>query len=94
MTRYCALNSPSLGSAQIQQIRRFPAVPSAGTGDTNHLESPGGHPPNECLGDGGLHATELVSLFYVLPTFDATVDAAGDLPGPGAALMAGDGLLE
>jgi len=53
-----------------------------------------GAPPNECLGDGGLHATELVSVFCVPPTFDQTVDAAGDLPGPGAALMAGDAQLD
>ena len=47
-----------------------------------------------CIGDGAAHTTELVSLFCVPPTFDATVDAAGDLPGPGSALLAGDGLLQ
>jgi hypothetical protein len=54
----------------------------------------GAAPTGECLGDGGLHGTELVSLFCVPPTFDATVDAAGDLPGPGGALMAGDAQLD
>jgi hypothetical protein len=46
-----------------------------------------------CLGDGAQHETELVGIFCVPPTFDPTVDAAGDLPGPGAALLAGDAQL-
>jgi hypothetical protein len=53
-----------------------------------------GAPPGTCLGDGNPEATELVSLFCIPPTFDATVDAAGDLPGPGAALLSGEAQLQ
>jgi len=40
-----------------------------------------------CLGDGTPHSATLVSIFAVPPTFDSTVDAAGDLPGPGAIVL-------
>jgi hypothetical protein len=46
-----------------------------------------------CLGDGQTHSADLVSVFPIPPTFDATVDAAGDLPGPGAAMLSGDAQL-
>jgi hypothetical protein len=38
---------------------------------------------------GGPSANTLVSIFTIRPTFDATVDAAGDLPGPGAVALPG-----
>jgi hypothetical protein len=38
---------------------------------------------------GGPAAATLVSIFSVPPTFNATVDAAGDLPGPGAVAIPG-----
>jgi hypothetical protein len=38
---------------------------------------------------GGPAAAKLVSVFSIRPTFDATVDAAGDLPGPGAVALPG-----
>jgi hypothetical protein len=38
---------------------------------------------------GGPAGTKLVSVFSIPPTFDATVDAAGDLPGPGAVALPG-----
>ena len=44
--------------------------------------------------DGARHAATLVSIFCIPPTFDPTVDAAGDLPGPGAALLYGDAQLQ
>jgi hypothetical protein len=47
-----------------------------------------------CLGDGLTHTADLVSVFDIPPTFDATVDAAGDLPGPGAAMIRGEAQLE
>jgi len=47
-----------------------------------------------CLGDLEPHAGTLVSIFCVPPTFDATVDAAGDLPGPGAVLLYGEAQLQ
>jgi hypothetical protein len=44
----------------------------------------------QCLGDGAAHLSEQVGIFCIPPTFDATVDAAGDLPGPGVTLLVGD----
>ena len=38
---------------------------------------------------GGPAPATLVSIFSIPPTFNATVDAAGDLPGPGAVAMPG-----
>src|SRR5207249_10137267 len=35
----------------------------------------------------------LVSIFCIQPTFNATVDAAGDLPGPGAVSLPGTAQL-
>jgi hypothetical protein len=36
----------------------------------------------------------MVSAFCIPPTFDPTVDSAGDLPGPGAAMLQGDAQLQ
>jgi hypothetical protein len=44
--------------------------------------------PAECLADGLGKAAGAVGGFCIPPTFDATVDAAGDLPGPGAVSLA------
>jgi hypothetical protein len=41
----------------------------------------------------GSAAATLVSVFSIRPTFDATVDAAGDLPGPGAVALPGTASL-
>jgi hypothetical protein len=38
---------------------------------------------------GGPAAATLVSVFTIPPTFDATIDGAGDLPGPGAVAIPG-----
>jgi hypothetical protein len=35
-----------------------------------------------------------VSILYMPPTFDPTIDAATDLPGPGAAMMQGEVTLQ
>jgi hypothetical protein len=42
---------------------------------------------------GGPAAATLVSIFSIAPTFDATVDAAGDLPAPGAVALPGTASL-
>jgi hypothetical protein len=47
-----------------------------------------------CLGDGLTHTAKLVSAFCIPPTFDATVDSAGDIPGPGAAMLQGEAQLQ
>jgi hypothetical protein len=41
----------------------------------------------------GPSAGTLVSIFSIRPTFDPTVDAAGDLPGPGAVALPGTAQL-
>jgi hypothetical protein len=43
--------------------------------------------------DGGGHASTLASIFCIQPTFNPTVDAAGDLPGPGAVTLEGTAQL-
>jgi hypothetical protein len=43
--------------------------------------------------DGASHASTLASIFCIQPTFNATVDAAGDLPGPGAVTLQGKAQL-
>jgi len=43
--------------------------------------------------DGAGHASTLVSIFCIRPTFNATVDAAGDLPGSGAVSLPGTAQL-
>jgi hypothetical protein len=43
--------------------------------------------------DGLGHASTLVSIFCIQPTFNATVDGAGDLPGPGAVSLPGTAQL-
>jgi hypothetical protein len=52
-----------------------------------------GAPDGLCLGDGELHDGTLVSVFDIPPTFDAVVDNAVDLPGPGAAMLQGEAQL-
>ena len=49
--------------------------------------------PAGTLSDGAGHASTLVSIFCIQPTFNATVDAAGDLPGPGAVSLPGTAQL-
>ena len=41
----------------------------------------------------GSAAATLVSVFTIRPTFDPTVDSAGDLPGPGAVALPGNATL-
>jgi hypothetical protein len=40
--------------------------------------------PAECLADGQAKTARAVGGFCIPPTFEGTIDAAGDLPGPGA----------
>ncbi len=49
--------------------------------------------PSGDLTDGAGHASVLVSTFCIGPTFNKTVDNAGDLPGPGAVSLAGTAQL-
>jgi hypothetical protein len=48
-----------------------------------------GSPAGACLADGTPHASTLVSLFCIPPTFEPTVDTTGNLPGPGAVSLPG-----
>jgi hypothetical protein len=45
------------------------------------------------LGDGAAHASKMVSVFCIPPTFDATVDNSADVPGPGASALEGTAQL-
>jgi len=45
--------------------------------------------PAGSLIDRAPHASTLVSVFCIPPTFNAAVDAAADLPGPGAVSLVG-----
>jgi hypothetical protein len=49
--------------------------------------------PAECLADGQKKTATAVGGFCIPPTFDATIDAAGDLPGPGAVTLEVDAQL-
>jgi hypothetical protein len=49
--------------------------------------------PAECLADGLAKTATAVGGFCIPPTFDATIDAAGDLPGPGAVTLEVDAQL-
>jgi len=44
--------------------------------------------------DGMPHASTLASIFCIQPTFNPTVDAAGDLPGPGAVTLSGNAQIQ
>jgi hypothetical protein len=43
-----------------------------------------GSPAGVCIDDGAVNPATLVSVFCIPPAFNSTVDAAYDLPGPGA----------
>jgi len=42
-----------------------------------------------CLTDGAAHPETLISVFAIPPSYNATVDASADLPGPGATSLPG-----
>jgi len=42
-----------------------------------------------CISDGATHASTLVSVFCVPPSYDPIVDPSGELPGPGAVSLPG-----
>jgi hypothetical protein len=48
-----------------------------------------GSTDGQSLGDFDCHDTTLASIFCIPPTFDPSVDAAGDLPGAGATTLIG-----
>jgi len=58
-----------------------------------HTITETGSPAAGDLTDGMGHPSTLVSIFCIQPTFNATVDAAGDLPGPGAVSLFGTAQL-
>jgi hypothetical protein len=77
----------------------------SGTFEACHQRSAGAFGPNggnvntiTAIGSGssllsGPAFGTLVSVFSIPPTFDGTVDAAGDLPGPGAVAIPGTAQL-
>jgi len=66
------------------------ATPSPGT---EHEITEIGSPAGVCISDGAAHNSTLVSVFCIPPAFNATVDANGDLPGPGAVALKGQAQL-
>jgi hypothetical protein len=58
-----------------------------GQGPARTLTETGVQPA--CLTDGMPHASTLVSVFCIPPSYNSTVDAAADLPGPGAVALTG-----
>jgi hypothetical protein len=48
-----------------------------------------GSTDGQCLEDSECHDATLASIFCIPPTFDPSVDAAGNLPGPGATTLIG-----
>ena len=49
--------------------------------------------PPACLTGGMPHASILAGIFCIPPSYNSTVDAAGDLPGPGAIALTGEAQL-
>ena len=60
-----------------------------GVSTINETGAPGGD-----LTNGLGHASTLVSRFCIPPTFNPTVDSAGDLPAPGAVALPGTAQLK
>ena len=50
--------------------------------------------PSGSLLDSAPHPAKLGSIFCIPPTFNATIDNAADLPGPGAVALDGTSELE
>ena len=48
----------------------------------------------QCLADDEPHPADLASIFCIPPTFAGWVDAANDLPGPGAVMLQGEVQLQ
>jgi hypothetical protein len=57
-----------------------------------HTISETGMPAGD-MTDGAAHPSTLASIFCIPPTFTATVDVTGDLPGPGAVTLSGTAQL-
>jgi hypothetical protein len=71
--------------------QRDPGAFGPGAGGAHTITETGA--PAGSMMDGAGHASTLVSIFCIQPTFNATVDAAGDLPGPGAVSLPGTAQL-
>jgi len=86
----CTLNAACPAAYPDCEERSGGAFGPAGGGAHTITEtgSPAGN-----MRDGAAHASTLASIFCIQPTFNATVDAAGDLPGPGAVTLQGTAQL-
>jgi hypothetical protein len=65
------------------------SVPSNPNPGDEHVISVTGSSAGACLADAAPHAATLVSAFCIPPAFNATVDANGDIPGPGVVSLPG-----
>ena len=92
---FCAANGgtgcPSAGTAcNSCRQRTGGAFGTASTSPgSEHEITEIGSPAGVCLDDGLPHDATLVSVFCIPPSFNPTVDANGDLPGPGAVALSG-----
>jgi hypothetical protein len=82
----CTSNTDCSASFPDCEQRNPGAFGPAGGGARTITEtgSPAGN-----MTDNAPHPSTLVSIFCIPPTFNPTVDAAGDLPGPGAVSLSG-----
>ncbi len=86
----CTTNAGCPAAYQTCQQRNAGAFgPGGGAAHTiTETGTPGGD-----LRVAGAHASTLVSVFCIPPTFNGTVDSSGDLPGPGATALQGSAQL-
>jgi hypothetical protein len=86
----CASNAgcPSTYPDCVQRSAGAFGPAGGGAHTINETGSPAGN-----MTDGAGHPSTLASIFCIQPTFNPTVDAAGDLPGPGAVTLEGTAQL-
>jgi hypothetical protein len=71
--------------------QRDPGAFGPGGGGARTITETGSPAGN--MTDGAAHASTLASIFCIQPTFNPTVDTAGNLPGPGAVTLQGTAQL-
>ena len=87
----CTTNADCPAAYQTCQQRNSGAFGPGGGGAHTITETgaPGGD-----LRDAAAHASTVVSVFCIPPTFNGTVDSTGDLPAPGAVALEGSAQLK
>jgi hypothetical protein len=86
----CSVNA-DCPAAYPDCVQRNPGAFGPAGGGAHTITETGSPAGN--MTDGAGHASTLVSIFCIGPTFNPTVDAAGDLPAPGAVSLSGTAQL-